>query len=172
MIKQRLTRNSIILGKVGLYIYHSSCIQSSHKQSFIFTCFVSHRLNEEDAKAKVWYDLKHPTPIRRNRPGESKRSRRARAEKKKVRLKMYWKAKRAHIRYREMRIGIEKASIPGLSCAALMMVVMRKMMPSTTGMVMKRPVSTKSQPLMNMPATWKPMNWLAYSSDQASRLKK
>ena len=85
MIKQRLTRNSIILGKVGLYIYHSSCIQSSHKQSFIFTCFVSHRLNEDEVKAKVWYDLKHPTPIRRNRPGESKRSRRARAEKKKAR---------------------------------------------------------------------------------------
>ncbi len=85
MIKQRLTRNSIILGKVGLYIYHSSCIQSSHKQSFIFTCFISHRLNGDEAKAKVWYDLKHPTPIRRNRPGESKRSRRARAEKKKAR---------------------------------------------------------------------------------------
>ena len=85
MIKQRLTRNSIILGKVGLYIYHSCCIQYSHKQSFIFTCFVSHRLNEDETKAKVWYDLKHPTPIRRNRPGESKRSRRARAEKKKAR---------------------------------------------------------------------------------------
>jgi len=42
-------------------------------------------LNEEDAKAKVWYELKHATPIRRNRPGESKRSRRARAEKKKAR---------------------------------------------------------------------------------------
>ena len=89
MIKQRLTRHSIILGKVGLYIYHSSCIQSSHKQSFIFTCFVlSHRLNEDEAKAKVWYDLKHPTPIRRNRPGESKRSRRARADKKKAREEM------------------------------------------------------------------------------------
>ena len=42
-------------------------------------------MNEDEAKAKVWYDLKHPTPIRRNRPGESKRSRRARAEKKKAR---------------------------------------------------------------------------------------
>ena len=48
----------------------------------------SHRLNEDETKAKVWYDLKHPTPIRRNRPGESKRSRRARAEKKKAREEM------------------------------------------------------------------------------------
>ena len=82
MIKQRLTRNSIILGKVGLYIYHSSCIQSSHKQSFIFTCFISHRLNGDEAKAKVWYELNNPTFIKRNRPGESKRSRRVRAERK------------------------------------------------------------------------------------------
>ena len=82
MIKQRLTRNSIILGKVGLYIYHSSCIQSSHKQSFLFTCFVSHRLNEDEVKAKVWYELNNPTFIKRNRPGESKRSKRVRAERK------------------------------------------------------------------------------------------
>ena len=86
MIKQRLTRNSIILGKVGLYIYRSCCIQSSHMKSFVMLFHLtSHRLNEEDAKARVWYDLKHPTPIRRNRPGESKWSRRARAEKKKAR---------------------------------------------------------------------------------------
>jgi len=82
MNKQRLTRNSIILGKVGLYIYHSSCIQSSHKQSFIFTCFISHRLNGDEAKAKVWYELNNPTFIKRNRPGESKRSKRVRAERK------------------------------------------------------------------------------------------
>ena len=42
----------------------------------------SHRLNEDEAKAKVWYDLKHPTLIRRYRPGESKRSKRVRAERK------------------------------------------------------------------------------------------
>ena len=82
MIKQRLTRKSIILGKVGLYNYHSSCIQSSHKQSFIFTCFISHRLNGDEAKAKVWYELNNPTFIKQNRPGESKRSKRARAERK------------------------------------------------------------------------------------------
>ena len=70
------------MGKVGLYIYHSSCIQSSHKQSFLFTCFVSHRLNEDEVKAKVWYELNNPTFIRQYRPGESKRSRRARAERK------------------------------------------------------------------------------------------
>ena len=51
----------------------------------LYLLCISHRLNEDEAKAKVWYDLKHPTPIRRNRPGESKRSRRARAEKKKAR---------------------------------------------------------------------------------------
>ena len=65
-----------------MYIYHSSCIQSSHKQSFIFTCFISHRLNGDEAKAKVWYELNNPTFIKQNRPGESKRSRRVRAERK------------------------------------------------------------------------------------------
>jgi len=42
-------------------------------------------LNEDEAKAKVWYELNNPTFIKQNRPGESKRSRRARAEKKKAR---------------------------------------------------------------------------------------
>ena len=66
-----------------MYIYHSCCIQSSHMKSFVMLFHLtSHRLNEEDAKARVWYELKHATPIRRYRPGESKRSRRARAERK------------------------------------------------------------------------------------------
>ena len=86
MIKQRLTRNSIILGKVGLYIYHSCCIQSSHMKSFVILFHLtSHRLNEDEAKAKVWFELNNPTFIKRNRPGESKRSKRVRAEKKKAR---------------------------------------------------------------------------------------
>ena len=42
----------------------------------------SHRLNEDEAKAKVWYELNNPTYIKRNRPGESKRSKRVRAERK------------------------------------------------------------------------------------------
>jgi len=42
-------------------------------------------LNEDESKAKVWYELNNPTFIKQNRPGESKRSRRARAEKKKAR---------------------------------------------------------------------------------------
>ena len=42
----------------------------------------SHRLNEDEAKARLWYELNNPTFIKRNHPGESKRSRRARAEKK------------------------------------------------------------------------------------------
>jgi len=39
-------------------------------------------LNEDEAKAKVWYELNNPTFIKQNRPGESKRSRRVRAERK------------------------------------------------------------------------------------------
>jgi len=78
-------------------------------------------LNEEDAKAKVWYDLKHPTPIRRNRPGESKRSRRARAEKKKAREEMIQREEERREQARLAIIGMKSSpsSSPPSKCYRL-----------------------------------------------------
>ena len=88
---------------------------------YLYLVLISHRLNEEDAKAKVWYDLKHPTPIRRNRPGESKRSRRARAEKKKAREEMIQREEERREQARLAIIGMKSSpsSSPPSKCYRL-----------------------------------------------------
>ena len=65
--------------------YISIVFVSSQRKFYLYLILIPHRLNEDEAKAKVWYELNNPTFIKQNRPGESKRSRRARAEKKKAR---------------------------------------------------------------------------------------
>ena len=62
--------------------YISIVFVSSQRKFYLYLILIPHRLNEDEAKAKVWYELNNPTFIKQNRPGESKRSRRVRAERK------------------------------------------------------------------------------------------